>query len=1036
MSDGSLLGPSGDETIGAGPTIASGGSRPRDSAPADLAGTIVGRYSVLAKLGAGGMGVVYTAYDPKLDRRVALKVLHEGPAPEEASEGHVRLLREAQALAQLQHPNVVTIHDVGEHEGRVFLAMEYIDGMTLGRWRRDAEPDWQETLAVFTRAGDGLAAAHDNGLVHRDFKPDNVLVTRTPEGRVERVLVLDFGLARSSKSEAYKSDWAEPEIDSFSSEITQAGHVMGTPAYMAPEQHLGEQVGASSDQFSFCVALYEALYGQRAYQWETGLELVAAVVHGTAQPPPRGTAVPRRLWPVLRRGLATDPEDRFESMSALLAALRADPTLRRRQWTRAVGITAVVGGVFGAMMIADARRERDCRELASTDTLWTDAHGEEMASAFAATKLAYAEYTSHDIRSRLDAYARQWSAATERVCLATQRPDHDKASACLSEARAHFKALSARLVDADRATVRAAVSAVLSLPRLEACEDAAHLRARGAVAESEATVRMQARIADARATLGTGKYAEAVTLSRTLVADADETSDPRVAVEARVVLGESLRGAAQFQESREVLRDAVRVAGVAGLDARAGDAATKVAFVVGYAEGRHDEGLVWADLAKMWLDAASVGGVDERRARLLEVRGAVHYRRGDYDAALADYDQTVEIRIALSGGKHPGTARVINRIGAVFMERGEWKRAIEKFREALTAREQAFGTEHPLVAASLNNLAGALWQVGERTQAKAYLERSIAIREAALGRDDVSLATPLSNLSRWQGEVGDWEKAAETAERAWQLAEANYGAEHPNTALTLAELGRAQLNLDPERGLATLRDVLDRQLAALGERHTEVAATRRSIAFALAATHQYVAAATQLVKAIDAEDVNAKPSRFVALLYNELLGVRAMQGDVGSADREGERVLARCGEEACGSLRPLLRDKLAWIHLHVGDLPGAQRHSAKARAIEGDLDYATDTRLRLTRAAIRLRAGEVESAYRDLEGLRPVCERPTAWRRCQSVLRWLAEAQLLRGEHRAAVEALQRADAFPPDVATFPNIDPPFIKFALARAMA
>ncbi|MCA9687455.1 MAG: serine/threonine protein kinase, partial [Myxococcales bacterium] len=236
----------------------------------------IGRYLVLDRLGAGGMGVVYAAYDPDLDRKLALKLLHEGDRRSERT--RVRLLREAQALARVSHPNVIQVYDVGTFEDRIYIAMEFVDGLSLREWLSAENRDLRAILATFSQAGHGLAAAHQKGLVHRDFKPDNVLVAR--DGRV---VVLDFGIAhaigdleneheRSGITEARLSETRSGERSSslqgtgplaLHAELTRAGALIGTPAYMAPEQFDSRDTDARSDQFSFCVTLWEALHGER-----------------------------------------------------------------------------------------------------------------------------------------------------------------------------------------------------------------------------------------------------------------------------------------------------------------------------------------------------------------------------------------------------------------------------------------------------------------------------------------------------------------------------------------------------------------------------------------------------------------------------------------------------------------------------------------------------------------------------------------------------------------------------------------------------
>jgi hypothetical protein len=311
---------------------------PLDPAGESLApGTLVSRYQIQELIGVGGIGAVYAARDPELHRMVALKVLRAPNAP--SGDLHARLLREARAMAQLSHPNVVTVHDAGTHRDGVFLAMELVAGMTLRRWLRD-DHGLDEIVRIFRAAGEGLAAAHRSGLVHRDFKPENVLV-----GDDGRVRVTDFGLARPTNWEltgshrAIGRSWVH-------SVVTRTGVVAGTPAYMAPEQFAGEAPDPRSDQFSFCVALYEAIYRERPFPGHTLDEVVDSIVHGRLAPPPAGVSVPAALRAVLLRGLSTRPEDRHASMDSLLGELvMPEPVAARARRPRRGLVIGAAGGL-------------------------------------------------------------------------------------------------------------------------------------------------------------------------------------------------------------------------------------------------------------------------------------------------------------------------------------------------------------------------------------------------------------------------------------------------------------------------------------------------------------------------------------------------------------------------------------------------------------------------------------------------------------------------------------------------------------------
>ena len=320
--------------------------------PATLAaGARIGRYLVLDRVGSGAMGVVYGAYDPELDRKVALKLL-DGDGASQEPIARARLLREAKAMARLTHPNVVVVHDVGVFEGRVFLAMEFLGGGTLKSWLAARPRSSREVTEVFAAAGRGLGAAHAAGLVHRDFKPENVLLDK--EGRPR---VVDFGLARDASSAdpidedagraaSLRSSLSRPlpaltlappaegsgeTTGNPLGTLTRSGVIMGTPAYMAPEQFLGEPTNEQTDQFSFCVALYEALYGERPFTGEPLLRLVNNIIEGRLPPAPENREVPAWIRRVVARGLQGDPAQRWPSMAVLIAALEDDPAARRRR---------------------------------------------------------------------------------------------------------------------------------------------------------------------------------------------------------------------------------------------------------------------------------------------------------------------------------------------------------------------------------------------------------------------------------------------------------------------------------------------------------------------------------------------------------------------------------------------------------------------------------------------------------------------------------------------------------------------------------
>jgi WD40 repeat protein len=311
----------------------------------------IGRFRLLAQIGGGGMSLIYSAYDEDLARHVALKLLRTPAA------GNERLRREAQALARLSHPNVVAVHDCGRWEDGLFIAMELVRGQTLDAWLRERQRTWQEVVEVFLQAGRGLAAAHRLGLVHRDFKPTNLMVDA--DGRTR---VVDFGLVRLIEHAGRPAD--DPEdlpplqtVPEGSGLLTPIGAILGTPAYMAPEQHAGGVAGARSDQFSFCVTLHEAVFGVRPGAAGGEEERVLSACKGP---------VPARLLRAIDRGLAPDPAARWPSMVHLLAELEQVRRAGRRRRIRAaaLGIAAIVAGVSltARQWVASEQRARAALE--------------------------------------------------------------------------------------------------------------------------------------------------------------------------------------------------------------------------------------------------------------------------------------------------------------------------------------------------------------------------------------------------------------------------------------------------------------------------------------------------------------------------------------------------------------------------------------------------------------------------------------------------------------------------------------------------
>lgn len=456
------------------PTHAEAAAGKRSERKLPVVGQTVARFVIAGKLGAGGMGVVYLAHDPQLDRRVAVKLLTGGARRAADSPGQSRLLREAQAMARLNHPNVITVYEVGEHEGDVFIAMELVEGATLKDWLTAEKRTQDEVLRVMRAAGAGLAAAHRAGVIHRDFKPDNVLVSSTGEVRVS-----DFGLARAvdatHRDEELAASPSSPSASVLASPITQAGTLIGTPAYMAPEQIKGEPLDERTDQYSFAVVLYEALYGERpAFVGSVSDEKRAA---------PESSAVPHWLRDVVMRGLERDRSARFPSLAAMLEALTPGPP-RRARWpfvAGAVGLVAIAGAVFALRSRGSTAPDPCAVPDRKVVAVWDAEAKRSVRGAFEASGALDAPALWTYAERELDRTAGGLASAYREACTARDPANAQSEIAvqlrhqCLDEKLDRF----AVVIDVLRAGERALITASPELSRLikspVACADASVL---------------------------------------------------------------------------------------------------------------------------------------------------------------------------------------------------------------------------------------------------------------------------------------------------------------------------------------------------------------------------------------------------------------------------------------------------------------------------------------------------------------------------------------------------------------------------------
>jgi eukaryotic-like serine/threonine-protein kinase len=794
-------------------------------------GSRIGRYVVLYRLGRGGMGVVYAAYDPQLDRKVAVKVLRvrlpgHAPAPHE-SQG--RMLREAQALARLSHPNVVAVHDAGLLDGRVFVAMDFVEGETLRRWLKSKPRTPREIMAAFGQAGDALVAAHAAEIVHRDFKPDNAII-----GRDGRVQVLDFGLARL-QSDTPLDDLPGPS-GRGETKVGTEGRRQGTPAYMAPEQHDREKVGPAADQFAFCVSLWEALCDRPPFSGKDD-ELVANIKHGRLHEPPRGRLA-GHLRRVLRRGLAADPKARYPSMRALLLDLRHDP---RRRW-RQVGVGLGAVAIAGLSVAAYARLASGPAPCAAADerlaAVWSDGPRARVAEAIGSASRGHAAHTRDATLQALDGWAAGWTTAYTDACEATHvRQEQSEAlldlrMACLGQQLEDLGAVVELLSQADADVVDHALATVDGLPAVAACADVMALRERQPLPRDPARRReveeTRARVAHTLALERAGKLDEAVVAARAALRRAAELDHPPLSALAALALGQALEAKGDVTEAREVLLDAEVAAEVARDDPMLAEIRILLVMVEGDRLGHTDRGRTWARLARATLDR--LGGDPALEAQLEnnlalvldhEARPEdvlVHQRRA---VQLAEQASMSELRLA----------SLYNNLAGTLAETGQYEEALQRAQQARLTWERSLGAQHHRVAVAMAMLGFIHDRRGDTREALRWYERGYEQIVRELGPDNLHSVGLLDNLAISQAMLGQGELAEQNLRKVLALRKQALGPDnvdvartHKNLGVLLSRSGRHHDALSEHRRALAITE------RALGRDHVQVAAALEEVA--------------------------------------------------------------------------------------------------------------------------------------------------------------------------------------------------------------
>jgi tetratricopeptide (TPR) repeat protein/predicted Ser/Thr protein kinase len=775
-------------------------------------GTRLGRYLIVDRLGEGGMGTVYVAYDTQLARRVAIKVLRPGAGGDEA---HARMLREAQTMARLTHPNVLTVYDVGSFGDGVFIAMEYIEGRTLRAWL-DEPRGWREVLAVMKAAGRGLEAAHAAGVVHRDFKPDNVFL-----GVGGRVVVGDFGIARAPEAipppsipEAPSSAPAvssPPSVPATTTErprgpapgawhtapLTATDAMIGTIGYMSPERAFEQRDDARSDQFSFCVTLYRALYGAPPFA-STSLSAYLEALLVSPRPPPDGSPVPEWVHRTVLRGLAREPADRFASMADLLDALDRDPTRRRRGWLLGAVALVVAGlGVAGWLRHEQALRDDARSGEGLVATTWGPAAHAAVSAGIVATKVELASDNASRAEAALDAYAAEWARvhreASEATLLRGQatRETLRARLRCLEAQREDLRALVDDLSRADEVVARHAIGAAYGLPIPRMCLEPSVVD--GAPDSPERAARVAAlrrTVAEASAHRMTGKYDDALAAAMRGLGEARAIPHRQSEAELLFLVAACKRELEDDAVARVTLEEAFAASEAAGNDSLAAIAAATISLELSDTLADVHEAERWLGIAKAIRERA--GPDDRADAEVLEAELALVSAEGHADKTVLLRDRLVTLLERIYGSAHPRIAVAIaNQAGDVAAV-GQPDLAVTLYRRAIAMQEHLFGPDAPTLSIYYNNLGSTLTEATRYAEAKVALDHALAL-VAPLGADNAHNVLPLVSLAQLDAHTGDFDAALAAAERGIAIADASGQSEARFLPALLVQQGGALL---------------------------------------------------------------------------------------------------------------------------------------------------------------------------------------------------------------------------------------------------
>jgi eukaryotic-like serine/threonine-protein kinase len=799
-----------DDTVSWDPAEAAPGTPPEQVGPGAASGPTpllrrVAQFVLLERLGAGGMGVVFAAFDEKLERKVAIKLVVTQGSDERA---HQRLLREAQAQGRLSHPNVVTVYEVGTlPEGRLFIAMELVKGQTLRGWQQSGTRSWQDLVERYAAAGDGLAAAHRAGIVHRDFKPDNVLV-----GDDGRVRVADFGLAFAAEAELPPPDPSErPSGERSRPALTAVGAVLGTPGYMAPEQFGSAaewrrgSIDARTDQFSFCVALYEALHGERP-------NADLAFANG-ARPPLRRAepdpTYPRWLWDVLMRGLAHDPAARFPSMDALLAELTRSRARIRRRVLLAVGLVGVlaIAGVASAALLGGRAPEPCPLPTGELAGVWDAVTKQRVQAALLGTGTPFAANVWASTQAAFDRYARHWMDAQQAACEAThvrhvQSAELlDRRVECLAGRRRSLAAATEVLQSRPAQAVAHAGEVLSSLGDIDLCADTGVLLELGSRVDRKPTsgpagAMAQARVAEVRRNLASATALLAtgdVIAAEQIVASAEQVArdldNEPVHAEVYFLQGRLKLARGELAPALVLFDRAVELAVASHHDELTTDVWLGLATTAGGLEHQPAEFKSWLAQGEAWIHRLGHAS-DSRRVEFERARAYLQRTEGHTSVSLATLTHALETGEALWGTSDPRLIPVLRDRATVHGLLQHAKLAVADAERALAIGIAAWGPKYPDIAWTRRAL-GLLYveQLGDTEHAEHELSLALELYREQLGSDSIQVANCEQGLSQVYKYRGDYAGALEHAERADEIYARQLGPAHPRRGESLMGVG-------------------------------------------------------------------------------------------------------------------------------------------------------------------------------------------------------------------------------------------------------